>query len=78
MSVSGYRVDKLVELAHQRLSTVAIGTSICIFTSMLFCPVWAGQELHFLIINNIQKLADSLEGMNIYIYIYMIKNDLHS
>lgn len=64
VSVSGYRVDKLLELAHERLSTIAIGASICIFTTVLFCPVWAGQELHSLIVTNIQKLADSLNGMN--------------
>lgn len=62
VSVSGYRVDKLLELAHERLSTIAIGASICIFTTTLFCPVWAGQELHSLVLTNIQKLADSLDA----------------
>ncbi|KAK3036069.1 hypothetical protein RJ639_029822 [Escallonia herrerae] len=62
VSVSGYRVDKLFEMAHQRLSTIAIGVSICIITSMLFCPVWAGQELYSLINRNLEKLADSLDG----------------
>ncbi|KAI3444383.1 hypothetical protein Pfo_001048 [Paulownia fortunei] len=62
VSVSGYRVEKLFELAHHRLSTIAIGTSICILTSMLFCPVWAGNELHNLINNNMQKLSDALDG----------------
>ncbi|KAI3449288.1 hypothetical protein Pfo_005953 [Paulownia fortunei] len=62
VSVSGYRVEKLFELAVHRLSTIAIGTSICILTSMLFCPVWAGNELHNLIKNNMEKLADSLDG----------------
>ncbi|KAL3536682.1 hypothetical protein ACH5RR_000048 [Cinchona calisaya] len=63
VSVSGYRVDKLFELAKQRLSTIAIGTSICILTTMLFSPVWAGYELHSLICNNLEKLADSLDGV---------------
>ncbi|KAL0379368.1 UNVERIFIED_CONTAM: Aluminum-activated malate transporter 10 [Sesamum angustifolium] len=49
VSVSGYRVQKLFKLAHDRLSTIAIGTSICILISMLVCPVWAGTELHNLI-----------------------------
>lgn len=72
VSVSGYRVDKLFELANQRLSTIAIGTSICILTSMLFCPVWAGYELHCLISNNIDKLADSLDGTNMLAQIVVI------
>ncbi|KAA8516200.1 hypothetical protein F0562_019379 [Nyssa sinensis] len=62
VSVSGYRVDKLFDYAHQRLSTIAIGTSICIIISMLLCPIWAGDELHRLTIRNLKKLADSLDG----------------
>lgn len=61
VSVSGYRVEKLLELAHHRLFTIAIGTSICIITAMLVWPVWAGTELHNLIKNNMDKLSDSLE-----------------
>ncbi|MBA0704356.1 hypothetical protein Golax_016619 [Gossypium laxum] len=62
VSVSGYRVVELFELAHLRLSTIAIGTSLCILVTMLFCPVWAGCELHHLIHQNMEKLADSLDG----------------
>lgn len=62
VTVSGYRVDKLFELAHHRLSTIAVGTSICILTSMFIFPVWAGNELHNLIKNNMEKLSDSLDG----------------
>ncbi|RZC69637.1 hypothetical protein C5167_032758 [Papaver somniferum] len=49
VSVSGYRVDKLFDLAQQRLSTIAIGTALCLLVSMLICPVWAGKDLHDLI-----------------------------
>lgn len=62
VSVSGYRVDQLFEMAHHRLLTVAIGASICILTTMLFYPVWAGHELHSLINRNLERLADSLDG----------------
>lgn len=62
VSVSGYRVDKLIDLAHQRLSTIAIGVSLCIMISMFVVPVWAGNELHQLIHRNMDKLANSLEG----------------
>ncbi|KAI4311428.1 hypothetical protein MLD38_036327 [Melastoma candidum] len=62
VSVSGYRVDKLIDMAHQRLSTIAIGVSLCIMISMFICPVWAGNELHQLILRNMDKLAISLEG----------------
>ncbi|XP_010543061.1 PREDICTED: aluminum-activated malate transporter 10 [Tarenaya hassleriana] len=62
VSVSGYRVDKLVALAQQRVSTIAIGTSICIVISIFFCPVWAGVQLHRLLQHNLEKLAHSLDG----------------
>ncbi|KAJ9148127.1 hypothetical protein P3X46_030215 [Hevea brasiliensis] len=62
VAVSGYRVDQLFELAYQRLSTIIIGTSLCILVSMLICPIWAGQELYALITSNMDKLANSLDG----------------
>lgn len=62
VSVSGYREKELLALAHHRLSTVAIGISICVITSIFFCPVWAGNELHNLVQDNMEKLADSLDG----------------
>ncbi|KAK1559220.1 hypothetical protein Q3G72_012014 [Acer saccharum] len=61
ISVSGYRMDKLFEMAHQRVSTIAIGTSLCIIVSMVVCPIWAGGELHQLICLNLEKLACSLD-----------------
>lgn len=65
VSISGYRVDELVMLAQQRVSTIAIGISLCILVSMLFWPVWAGDKLHNQTISNLEKLAISLEG-NLY------------
>lgn len=61
VSVSGYRVEKLFDMAHQRLSTIIIGISICIVIATLICPIWAGEELHRLIIHNMDKLANSLD-----------------
>lgn len=62
VSVSGYRVDKLIDVASQRLSTIAIGASLCVLICMLFYPIWAGKELHNLIHRNLEKLADALDG----------------
>ena len=62
VSISGYRVDQLFEMAHHRLLTVTLGASICIITSMLVCPIWAGQELHALITRNLEKLSESLDA----------------
>ncbi|MED6157760.1 hypothetical protein PIB30_026289 [Stylosanthes scabra] len=62
VSVSGFRVEKLLDLAQQRVSTVIIGTCLCIIVSMTICPIWAGKELHLLLTNNLDKLANSLQG----------------
>ncbi|XP_011042595.1 PREDICTED: aluminum-activated malate transporter 8-like [Populus euphratica] len=61
VSVSGYRVEKLLVLTHQRLSTVLIGGATCILLSFIF-PVWAGEDLHKLVASNVEKLAKYLEG----------------
>ncbi|GJN21827.1 hypothetical protein PR202_gb09343 [Eleusine coracana subsp. coracana] len=62
VAVSGYRVDELVALAEQRLSTIAIGVFLCLAVCVLICPVWAGQELHRLTTRNMDKLADAIEA----------------
>ncbi|KAK7278320.1 hypothetical protein RJT34_23347 [Clitoria ternatea] len=62
VSVSGYRVDELLVMAQYRMSTILIGSSLCIIVSMILCPVWAGQELYVLVTGNLDKLANSLQG----------------
>ncbi|XP_057805284.1 aluminum-activated malate transporter 8-like [Salvia miltiorrhiza] len=62
VAVSGYRVGQILELAHQRLSTILIGGATCMIISIFFCPVWAGQDLHYLVAANIEKLAAFLQG----------------
>lgn len=62
MAISGYRVDNLIKVAYQRLATIIIGCILCILISLLICPIWAGEDLHKLIIRNLEGLAGSLEG----------------
>ena len=62
VSVSGYRVEKLIALAHQRVSTIIFGGATCVIISICVCPVWAGEDLHNLIVLNLEKLASFLEG----------------
>ncbi|KAK1274735.1 Aluminum-activated malate transporter 2 [Acorus gramineus] len=72
VSMSSYRIEDIVELGHQRLSTVAIGVAVCLCVSMFICPVWAGGELQELIALNIEKLAAFLEGLST---LYFAEND---
>ncbi|KAL9153621.1 hypothetical protein ABFS82_10G061200 [Erythranthe guttata] len=62
VAVSGYRVNLILQLAHQRLATILLGGATCIIISIFVCPVWAGQDLHNLVSGNIEKLATFLEG----------------
>ncbi|CAK9322979.1 unnamed protein product [Citrullus colocynthis] len=62
VSVSGYRVEEFLTMAHQRLATILAGGAICIIISIVVCPVWAGETLHNSVISNINKLANYLEG----------------
>ncbi|GFP82676.1 aluminum-activated malate transporter 8 [Phtheirospermum japonicum] len=62
VAVSGFRVTEILQLAHQRLSTIVIGGATCMMTSIFIYPVWAGQDLHNLVAGNIEKLVAFLEG----------------
>eukprot|EP00253_Pinus_taeda_P003297 PITA_03297 len=62
MAISGYRVDNLFEVSYQRLGTIILGCILCILISLLIFPIWAGEDLHKLIIRNLEGLAKSLEG----------------
>ncbi|GER36511.1 aluminum-activated malate transporter 1 [Striga asiatica] len=62
ISVSGYRQDEVLDMAHRRLSTVLIGGLATIFICIFICPTWAGEDLHKLTAANIEKLGAFLEG----------------
>ncbi|KAL2536046.1 Aluminum-activated malate transporter 2 [Forsythia ovata] len=62
VSISGFRTNDLLDLAHKRLSTILIGASTCLIVSIFVCPVWAGDDLHMLVALNLKKLGNILEG----------------
>ncbi|XP_059430262.1 aluminum-activated malate transporter 8-like [Corylus avellana] len=62
LSISSYREDEVLEMAHQRLTTIIIGCSIAIVICICICPVWIGVNLHNLEATNMEKLGNFLEG----------------
>ncbi|KAE8125198.1 hypothetical protein FH972_020031 [Carpinus fangiana] len=62
VTVSGYRIEEILQLAHQRSSTILVGGATCIIVSIFVCPVWAGEDLHKLSASNLEKLSNYLEG----------------
>ncbi|KAF7001740.1 hypothetical protein CFC21_017347 [Triticum aestivum] len=63
VAVSSYRVEELIQLAHQRFSTIVIGVLTCLCTTIFVFPVWAGEDLHKLTAGNLDKLAQFLQGL---------------
>ncbi|XP_075642757.1 aluminum-activated malate transporter 13-like [Castanea sativa] len=60
--VSGVRAVKVLQIARERLLTIGMGFSICIFISLLIFPIWASDELHDSIASKFEDLARSIEG----------------
>jgi uncharacterized membrane protein YccC len=63
LTVSSYRVDHVLKMAHDRFFTIAIGCAICLFMSLLVFPNWSGEDLHHSTAFKLEGLAKSIEGM---------------
>ena len=63
VSVSDYREDKVLHMAHLRVTTIIIGSFMAIVTCICIHPTWIGEELQNLITNNIEKLGNFLQGI---------------
>ncbi|CAI9105761.1 OLC1v1004769C1 [Oldenlandia corymbosa var. corymbosa] len=60
--VSGYRDDEVLDIALTRLSTIFVGGGATVLVCVLVFPVWAGQDLHNLVADNIERIGSFLEG----------------
>lgn len=63
VAVYGFRAKDVIDLACDRLLTIAIGFAVCILISFFFFPVWAGDELYHSLASKFDILASSLEGL---------------
>ncbi|CAF2130237.1 hypothetical protein HID58_012292 [Brassica napus] len=62
ITVSSYRVDSVITIAHDRFYTIAIGCGICLFMSLLVFPIWSGEDLHKTTVGKLQGLSRSIEA----------------
>ncbi|GMY15736.1 aluminum-activated malate transporter 2-like isoform X1 [Fagus crenata] len=63
VSMSGFREDEILNVAHTRVSTILIGSFTSVFVCICVCPVWAGDDLHNLVASNLEKLGSFLEAI---------------
>ncbi|XP_055831610.1 aluminum-activated malate transporter 12-like [Solanum dulcamara] len=62
ITVSSYRVDSVLKIAHERFYTIAIGCGICLLMSLFVFPIWSGDDLHLSTVAKFEGLAKSIEA----------------
>ncbi|KAL0463624.1 UNVERIFIED_CONTAM: Aluminum-activated malate transporter 9 [Sesamum latifolium] len=62
LMVAGNRTREYTVAILSRLVLIAVGACICFIINICIYPIWAGDDLHRLVVNNFNELAASLEG----------------
>ncbi|KAK8998071.1 hypothetical protein V6N11_012603 [Hibiscus sabdariffa] len=62
ITVSSYRVENVLKIAHDRFYAISTGCAICLFMSLVVFPIWSGEDLHNSTVGKLEGLAKSIEA----------------